>query len=99
MVRTEKRSFEALDAENLPIHNAGEHSSPPPPKRFLEVACQETLENTCRKNPPWVLARLHAGGRHKVSGWTTTTTFGDEVEFPQDNVGYLPTINTPEKNM
>lgn len=38
MVKTEKRSLEALDAENLPIHNAGEHSSPPPPKRFLEVA-------------------------------------------------------------
>ena len=35
---TEKRSLEALNAENLPIHNAGEHSSPPPPKRFLEVA-------------------------------------------------------------
>lgn len=46
MVKTEKRSLEALDAENLPIHNAGEHSiPPPPPKRFLEVACQETLEN------------------------------------------------------
>ena len=43
---TKKRSLEALNAENLPIHNAGEHSSPPPPKRFLEVACQETLENT-----------------------------------------------------
>ena len=46
MVKTEKRSSEALDAENLPIHNAREHSGPPPPKRFLEVACQETLENT-----------------------------------------------------
>lgn len=46
MVKTEKRSLEELDAENLPIHNAGEHSGPPPPKRFLEVACQETLENT-----------------------------------------------------
>lgn len=25
--------------------------------------------------------------------------FGNEVEFPQDNVGYLPTINTPATNM
>ena len=99
VVKTKKRSVEALDAENLPIYNAGERCGPCS-RRFVEVSCQEALENARRKNLLWVLVQLHAGARQKVSGWIGfNISVRNEVEVRQDSVGYLPTINAPATNM
>ena len=52
------------------------------------------------KNLLWVLVRLHADARQKVSGWTGfNISVRNEVEVRQESVGYLPTINTPATNM
>ena len=69
IVKTKKRSVEALDTENLPIYNAGDRCGPRS-RRFVEVTCQEALENARRKNLLWVLVRLYAEAKQKVSGWT-----------------------------
>ena len=99
IVKTKKRSVEALDAEHLPIYNAGERCGPCS-RRFVEVTCQEALENARRKNLLWVLVRLHADERQKVSGWTGfNISVRNEVEVRQDSMGYLPTINAPATNM
>ena len=48
----------------------------------------------------WVLVRLHADAKQKVSGWTGfNISVRNKVEFRQDNVMYLPTINAPATNM
>ena len=97
IVKTKKRSVEALDTENLPIYNAGDRCGPRS-RRFVEVTCQEALENARRKNLLWVF--VHADARQKVSGWTGfKISVRNEVEVRQDSVGYLPTINTPATNM
>ena len=99
IVKTKKRSVEALDTENLPIYNAGDRCGPHS-RTFVEVTCQEALENARRKNLLWVLVRLHAEARQKVSGWIGfNISVRNEVEVRQDSVGYLPTINTPATNM
>ena len=99
IVKTKKRSVEALDAENLPIYNAGERCGPCS-RRFVEVTCQEALENARRKNLLWVIVRLHADARQKVSGWTGfNISVRNEVKVRQDSVGYLPIINAPTTNM
>lgn len=51
IVKTNTRSVEALDTENLPIYNA-EDRCEPRSRRFVEVTCQEALENARRKKPP-----------------------------------------------
>ena len=43
-VKAKMRSVEALDTENLPIYNARDRCGPRS-RRFVEVACQEALEN------------------------------------------------------
>ena len=53
IVKTKKRSVEALDTENFPIYNAG-HRFGPLSRRFVEVTCQEALENARKKNLLWV---------------------------------------------
>ena len=99
IVKTKKRSVEPLDAENLPIYNAGERCGPRS-RIFVEVTCQEALENARRKNLLWVLVRLHADAKQKVSGWTGfNISVRNKVEGRQDSVGYLPTINAPTTNM
>ena len=99
IVKTKKRSVEALDTENLPLYNAGDRCGPRS-RRFVEVTCQEALENARRKNLLWVLVRLHADARQKVSGWTGfNISVRNKVEVRQDSVGYLPTINAPATNM
>ena len=99
IVKTKKRSVEALDAENLPIYNAGERCGPRS-RRFVEFTCQEALENARRKNLLWVLVRLHTDAKQKVSGWTGfNISVRNKVEVRQDSVGYLPTINAPATNM
>ena len=50
IVKTKKRSVEALDTENLPICNAGDRCRPRS-RRFVEVTCQEAVENARRKKP------------------------------------------------
>ena len=48
----------------------------------------------------WVLVRLHADAKQKVSGWTGfNISVRNKVEFRQDSVMYLPTINAPTTNM
>ena len=99
IVKTKKRSVKALDKKIFTIYNAGDHCGPRS-RRFVEVTCQETLENARRKNLLWVLVRLHADARQKVSGWTGfKISVRNELEVRQDSVGYLPTINTPATNM
>ena len=99
IVKTKKRSVEALDTENLPIYNAGDRCGPCS-GRFVEVTCQEALENARRKILLWVLVRLHADARQKVSGWTDfNISVRNKVEVHQHSVGYLPTINAPATNM
>ena len=54
IVKTKKRSVEALDTED-----SGDRCGPRS-RRFVEVTCQEALENARRKNLLWVLVLLHA---------------------------------------
>ena len=86
IVKTKKRSVEALDAEYLPIYSTGERCGPRS-RRF----CRSYL---------WVLVQLHADAKQKVSGWTGfNISVRNKVEFRQDSVMYLPTINAPATNM
>ena len=50
IVKTKKRNVEALDTENLPIYNARDRCGPRS-KSFVEVTCEEALENARRKKP------------------------------------------------
>ena len=59
IVKTKKRSVEALDTENLPIYNSGDRCGPRS-TRFVEVTCQETLENLRRKYLLWWWCRRQA---------------------------------------
>ncbi|XP_078679472.1 uncharacterized protein LOC144915103 [Branchiostoma floridae x Branchiostoma belcheri] len=97
--RSKKRSIEPLTPANLPIYNAGERQGPKP-RRYVHVNCQEASENARRKNLLWVLLRLHAETRQKVSGWTGyNISVRNETEVSQDSIGYLPTIDAPASNM
>lgn len=98
IVKTKERSVEALDTENLFIYNAGDRCGLRS-RRFVEVTCQEALENARRKNLLWVLVRLHPYARQKVSGWSGyNISVSNKVEVRQVSVGYLPTINAPATN-
>ncbi|KAK3746969.1 hypothetical protein QZH41_002521 [Actinostola sp. cb2023] len=99
IAKSKQRSVEPLDVVNPPIYNAGERQGPQP-RRYVEVTCQEALENARRKNLLWVLVRLHGEVNQKVSGWTGFNILvRNEVEVCQDNIGYLPTIDAPATNM
>ena len=50
MQTVKTKSVEALDAENLPIYNAGDRCGPRS-RRFVEVTRQKALENAGRKKP------------------------------------------------
>ena len=77
------------------MYNAGDRCGPRS-RRFVEVTCQEALENAGRKNVLWVFVLLHAYTRQKVSGWSGfNISARNKVEVRQDSVGYLPTIYTP----
>ena len=89
-VKTKMRSVEALDTENLPIYKAGDRCGPRS-RRFVEVTCQEALENAQAEN---------ADARQKVSGWTGFNILVcNKVEVRHDSVRCLPTINAPATNM
>ena len=93
------KSVEALDAENLPIYYTCEFSRPHS-KRYVEVTSQNVLENARRKNLLWVLVRLHADAKQKVSGRTSSNiSVRIEVKVRQDSVEYLPTIHVPAASM
>ena len=67
IVKRRQRSIEPTDVADLPIYNAGEHSGPAQ-RRYVDVSCEEALENARRKNLLWILVRLHADAKQKVSG-------------------------------
>ena len=99
IVKRSQRSVKPTDVADLPLYNAGEHSGPAQ-RRYVDVSCEEALENAWRKNLLWILVRLHADTKQKVSGWTGfNISVRNEVDVCQDNVGYLPMIDGPATNM
>ena len=83
--------------KSFPIYNAGDRCGPRS-RIFLEVTCQEALENVRIKTLLWVLVHLHEHARLEVNvtGWTGfNISVRNKVEVRQDSVGYLPIINAP----
>ncbi|KAL9977613.1 hypothetical protein ACROYT_G015036 [Oculina patagonica] len=67
---------------------------------YVEVTCQEVLENARRKNLLWILVHLHGQMSQKVSGWTGYNILVcNEIDVRQDNIRYLPTIDAPATSL
>jgi len=99
ITKSKQRSVEPLDVAALPIYNAGERQGPKP-RTYVEVTCQEVLENARRKTLLWILVRLHAQVSQKVSGWTGYNILvRNEIDVRQDNIRYLPTIDAPATSL
>ena len=85
--RPPEPSTQIVNAENIPNYCTCELS-------------RNALENARRKRLLWVLVRLYADAKQKVSGRTgLNISVRNEVEVRQDSVGYLPTIHVLAANM
>ena len=52
------------------------------------------------KNLLWILLHVHASDKQSVPSWTGFNILVcDDHKVIKDNVGYLPTINSPVTNM
>ena len=99
VAKTKQRSVEVLNDTDLPVYNAGERCGPPP-RTFVEVTSSEIEANSRKKNLLWILVRLHAAEKQKVSGWTGfNIAVRSEVEVSKDSIGYLPTIDAPATDL
>ena len=48
----------------------------------------------------WFLARFHASEKRKICGWTGFNILvRNDVEVRKDNIGYLPTVDTPATSL
>lgn len=97
--KTRKRSIDSLVRTEMPPYNAGERCGPRP-RAYVEVTHVQAMENARRKNLIWVLVRLHGRVKQKASGWTGfNIAVRDVVDVTQDNIGYLPTIDSPATDL
>ena len=67
VAKTKQRSVEVLNDTDLPVYNAGERCGPPT-RTFVEVTSSEIEAKSRKKNLLWILVRLHAAEKQKVSG-------------------------------
>jgi hypothetical protein len=82
-----------------PPYNAGDRCGPRA-RNFVEVISAEMLANARQKNLLWILVRFHAQERQKTSGWTGfNISVRNQVQVSKDNIGYLPTIDSPATDM
>lgn len=99
LTRTRKRSIDPLVQSEVPPYNAGDRCGPRA-RKFVEVTSAEMLANARKKNLLWILVRLHAKEKQKTSGWTGfNISVRNEVQVSKDNIGYLPTIDSPATDM
>ena len=97
--KTRKRGISSLVRTEIPPYNAGERCGPRS-RAYVEMTHAQVTVDARRKNLVWVLVRLHGQEKQKASGWTGfNISVRDEVEVTQDNIGYLPTINSPATDM
>ena len=99
IVKSKRRSIESVDDETLPVYNAGERCGPYS-RGYAEVKLNQITESAWKKNLLWILERIHASEKQSVPSWTGFDILvRSEYEVAKDNVGYLPTINSPATNM
>ena len=56
----------------------------------------EIMQESVRTNFLWALTRLHCSSNQTLSSWTGFNILHrDNIEPQQDNVGNMPTINSP----
>jgi len=97
--RTKRRSIDYLPRTEIAPYNAGQRCGPPS-RSYIGVNSTVIVEEAWKKNLLWILVRLHAKEKQRVSGWTGFNILvRDEVDVSQDNIGYLPTIDAPATEM
>ena len=97
--KTKKRSISSLVRTEIPPYNAGEHRGLRA-RAYVEVTHAQVTADARRKNLVWVLVRRHGQEKQKASGWTGfNISVREGVEVTQDNIGYLPTINSRATDM
>ena len=93
VAKRKQRSIDSLQPL-LPTYNAGQRVGPPQSKS-TDADTAVNTQVAREKNLVWVLARMSQEDQ-SVSNWTgfNIQTRSDMTVIP-DNVGYLPTINSP----
>lgn len=92
--KTRKRSI-AQSLPTIPEYNAGERVGPLS-RQYIPINETEVIEDSVTKNHLWALTRLHCSSNQTVSSWTGFNILTrDNVDIQQDNIGYMPTINSP----
>lgn len=95
LVRTRRRSIDPVIHTAVPHYNAGERCGPRA-RGYVKVTAEQLEANARQKNLLWILVRLHAKERQRVSSWTGfNISVRNKVQVSKDNIGYLPTINSP----